>query len=241
MTQIKAMLIRVGMNTDHATGGSMAPIFADGTFEYIPILERKFEKSEEKRTYANTVGRKGKPFSTYLPKRVWNKIVHYDPEFETYTYGDPHKPKRDTLLKLEKDDLLVFYASLTPFENSNYPRGLYIIGYFTIEKVVDFDKLTQEEIREFYQQYSNSPHFKRKDSSKNSLALIVGQKTRSKLLDQAILISETGCDSIGRVYYKVSCEIEKTLGIKGSIQRSTAIRVIDQPNYIVNLKYMLGL
>ena len=50
--------------------------------------------------------------------------MHFDPEFETYTYGDPTS-KRRTLLKLNKNDLLVFYAGLTPYENDEYSDRIY--------------------------------------------------------------------------------------------------------------------
>jgi Nucleotide modification associated domain 3 len=35
----KALLLRVGI--DRGTGGGLGPIFPDGTFEYVPIPERK--------------------------------------------------------------------------------------------------------------------------------------------------------------------------------------------------------
>ncbi len=87
---MKSMLLRVGI--DKGTDGTLAPIFSDGTFEYIPISEGD-PFTEENRTYENTIGVTGKPLSTYLPKKIKNKIMHYDPEFETFTYGDPTSVK----------------------------------------------------------------------------------------------------------------------------------------------------
>ena len=107
---MKAMLLRVGI--DKGTDGTLAPIFADGTFEFIPISER--DKSKESRAYREVIGRSGKSLSIYLPKKIWNRIPHFDPEFETFTYGDP-TAKKKYLLKLKKDDLLVFYPTFRTY------------------------------------------------------------------------------------------------------------------------------
>lgn len=63
---MKALLLRIGI--DKGTDGALGPIFEDKSFEYIPISER--HQSTEERTYRNTLGRKGQPLSTYLPKRL---------------------------------------------------------------------------------------------------------------------------------------------------------------------------
>jgi hypothetical protein len=119
---MKAMLLRVAI--DKGTDRTLGPIFEDGSFEFIPISEGDV-KSKEDRTYKNTLGRTGKPLATYLPKRIENRAMHYDPEFESFTYGDP-TGKRKYLIKLKENDLLVFYAGLTPFNNKKYDEALYI-------------------------------------------------------------------------------------------------------------------
>ena len=86
--------------------------------------------------------------------------MHFDPEFDTYTYGDPTVIKRRSLLKLQPDDLLVFYAGLQPFNTNRYQTALYIIGYFTIQKVVDFNRLSQSDIEEYRHLYPNNAHIK---------------------------------------------------------------------------------
>ncbi|MDI6644593.1 MAG: hypothetical protein QME14_05985 [Methanobacteriaceae archaeon] len=67
------------------------------------------QNSHENRTYANTKGRFGRYLSYYLPEKIKNKKIHFDPEFQTFTYGDI-KTKAKYLSKLNKDDLIVFYA-----------------------------------------------------------------------------------------------------------------------------------
>ena len=232
---MKALLLRIGI--DKGTDRALGPIFEDGSFEYIPISER--HQSTEERTYRSTFGRKGQPLSTYLPKRIGNRIIHFDPEFEGCTYGDLTS-KRIYLLKLQKEDLLVFYAGLTPFRNDNYKEALYAIGYFTIEKRIDFNRLSGPEIENCYRLYSNNAHLKRVDYSEK-LVIFVGDKNRSKLLDKAYLISQTKYDRSGRPYQAASKEMEASLGISGFIQRSIPPRFVRKKQNLDNLKRILEL
>lgn len=228
---MKAMLLRIGI--DKGTDSTLAPIFEDGSFEYIPLSESD-ENSREDRTYVNTIGRKGRPLSDYVPFSIWGKKMHFDPEFNTFTYGDPTS-KRWYLTKLDKGDLLVFYAGLTPFMNQVYKEALYIIGYFLVDKVIDFNQLSESEIEDAAQLFPSNAHIKRKKSY-SDLVIVVGNKEHSKLLDTAILISKPKLDKRGRPYHAVSDEMEELLGISGSIQRSIPPRMIYEQKYIVNLK-----
>lgn len=231
---MKVMLLRIGI--DKGTDGTLAPLFDDGSFEFIPISEYD-ENSKERRTYRNTIGRKGKPLSTYVPKSIWDYTLHFDPEFDTFTYGDPTS-KRNYLLKLEKGDLLVFYAGLTPYKNRVYKTALYITGYFLVDKVIDFNKCSKKEIEVFSKICSNNAHIKRHEDI-NDLVIIIGNQQHSRLLDKAILISKTKLDKRGKPYQAVSDEMEKLLGITGSIQRSIPPRFIYENVHISNLKKIL--
>lgn len=233
---MKAMILRIGI--DKGTDGTLAPIFEDGSFEYIPISEGD-ARSREDRTYKNTMGRTGKPLAAYLPKAIENRTLHYDPEFETFTYGDP-TAKRTYLLKLEKGDLLVFYAGLTPYQTTKYETALYIIGYFTVDEVIDFNTVTRQDIQARLQRLKNNAHLKRRMNT-TDLVIVSGEITKSRLLTKAIRISEPKPDAQGRPYQAVSHEMEQTLGIKGSIQRSIPPRTIREPEKITNLKKILAL
>ena len=228
------MFLRVGI--DKGCGGVLAPIFMDGSFEYIPIPEID-PNSTESRTYKNTIGRNGRSFAYYLPQRISNNPLHYDPEFETFTYGDV-KGKRKYLLKLDKDDLLVFYAGLKPFKNSKFDEALYIIGYFTINRIIDFNQLnkSEKEVTSFL--YKNNAHIKRSYSYQD-LVIVVGDKNKSCLLDKAVPISSRKFDKRGRSYHAVSPVIEEQLGITGSIQRSIPPRIIKNDDNLINLRRIL--
>lgn len=184
MIKMEALLLRVGI--DKGCGGALSPIFRNGTFEYIPIPESDPE-TRERRTYQNTSGRTNRPLSNFLPSKICQNKMHFDPEFETFTYGD-HSSKRKSLLKLDKNDLLVFYAGLIPYQNDMHLNALYIIGYFVVENVVDFNELSEEEKLKFCNLYSNNSHVKCDDL--NDLVIVEGNKNKSKLLDKAILISQ---------------------------------------------------
>ena len=230
---MKAMLLRVGI--DKGTDGALAPIFSNGSFEYIPLSE-KDSKTIEKRTFETAYGNNGIPFSKYLPEKIKNRKLHFDPEFETFTYGD-ETSKRNYLLKLEKNDYLVFYAGLKPYENKVYEEALYIIGYLEVEEVIDFSKLNRHELKRCIKLYKNNSHIKSEGLEK--LVIVKGYKT-SKLLDKAVLLSKKKLNKIGRNYHAVSPEMEDLLGISGSIQRSIPLRFVTANNFD-NLKKLLNI
>jgi len=233
---MKAMLLRVGI--DKSSDGILSPIFPDGTFEYIPLSENT--ESNEIRTYHDVIGRKGKPLSAYLPPDVAHRKVHLDPEFTTFTYGDTGR-KANYLMKLNPEDLLVFYAGLTPYNGSEYPEALYIIGYFTVKKIwgKNNEQGRTTTIRVIRKKYPTNSHPQRVDIK--DMALVVGNPEKSKLLEKGILISQKKLNKIGRRYHAVSPPMEKLLGIKGSIQRSIPPRLIYDEHNLGNLKKLLGL
>lgn len=233
---MKAMLLRVGI--DKSSDGVLAPIFHDGSFEYIPLSETD-PKSGEKRTYNDLNGRNGKQLSIYLPKEVVSRKIHLDPEFTTFTYGDVGR-KAGYLLKLEPGDILAFYAGLTPHKGSEHPEFLYIIGYFTVKAVLNFKNYHINEIRKIRRQYPDNSHPKR-DSGLGEMVLVVGDPEKSRLLEKGILISEKRLNKIGRNYHAVSSQMRELLGIQGSIQRSIPPRFIHDPDKILNLNSLLGL
>jgi len=227
---MKALLLRVGI--DKGCGGALAPLFADGSFEYIPIPERR--DSSETRTFGNTVGAHARPLFTYnLPKELENAKLHFDPEFETFTYGDI-SIKRTYLLKLERGDLLVFYAGLQPWDYDG-ENGLYIIGYFTVKKIVDMRGLSDDEREYIRKCYPNNAHVKRLH---DDAVIVIGDPTKSRRLDKAVRISVKRPDRRGRPTHAVSDEIARLLGVSGFIQLSVPPRTI-KAEFVGNLIKLL--
>jgi len=130
----KALYFRVGMDT--GVGGCVAPIFDDGSFEYIPIPDLI---TTEKCTYSTCRGCHGEYLSRYLPPKLHDKQLHYDPDYrgKTPVYGDGTSQQKK-IIKLEKGDILAFYAGLAPWKKdmTNKEINLYFIGYIIVDKVV---------------------------------------------------------------------------------------------------------
>ena len=231
---MKALLLRVGI--DKGSGGTYGPIFDDGSFEFVPIPETY--RSCTAATYGERLGRKGKLLSTYVPPVLRHVPMHDDPEFETCTYGDP-SVKRRYLLELCEGDLLVFYAGLKPFnhDNAEYPEALYLVGYFTIDQVIDFNWLSASERAEYRQRYPSNAHVKRGYAFEN-LVIVVGGKN-SRLLNHARLISQKKPDKSARPTFALSSEMEELLGISGFIQRSIPPRFVTHEHNVAQLVQLL--
>jgi hypothetical protein len=126
---MKVVLLRVGI--DSGSGGMDGPLFADGSFEFVPIPDRT---GLDERTYGNHLGRTGVPLVNWFPpsrqQSMRSRSMHLDPEFDTFTYGDPTRPKA-RLRELAWGDLLVFYAGLRG-QGLQESGSLYLIGYFEV-------------------------------------------------------------------------------------------------------------
>jgi hypothetical protein len=114
----KVLLLRVGI--DRGTGGALAPIFADGSFEYVPIPEQGATRCLL--TFADLTARRGGSLAAFVPRRIGGLHPHIDPDFAAWDYGDAASNKRQQLLHLRPDDLLVFYAGLEPRPAEDIPR-----------------------------------------------------------------------------------------------------------------------
>ena len=221
----KAVLLRVGI--DSGSGGIQGPLFSDGTFEYMCIPDKK---GVSEHTYGTLIGKNGVSQSDYFPVRKREKVaqqhVHLDPEFETFTYGDPTAPKR-SLRMLEKGDYLIFYAGLQEWEdevgwNRNGRPALYIIGYFVVEMAGMANDFTKKTLQtafacNFHVRYPSVFKLQREQ-----LVLVKGGPG-SRLLTKAHRISAEGTDQAGKPLKVLSPAIQKVFGNFGgriSIQRS---------------------
>lgn len=90
---MKIALLRVGV--DAGCGGIHGPLFDDGTFEFMPIPD---DLMLDSRTYGNQTGRSGRRLVDFFPTKQQSKMenqpIHVDPEFDTFTYGDPTPPQK---------------------------------------------------------------------------------------------------------------------------------------------------
>lgn len=209
---MQVVLLRVGIDT--GSGGIHGPLFKDGTFEFVPISDKRNRFGVNLETYGNTKGAiHGKRLIDFFPDgrrdRAKYTCIHYDPEFQTYTYGDPTTPKAG-LRKLKKGDLLVFYAGL---EGWDYPcdPALYIIGYFEVEKAIVAREHTWEDLQsEFGKNFHvrHRPVFK---DQKDRLILIKGGRG-SRLLKKARRISVQAKNKADRPINVLSPEMRRFFG-----------------------------
>jgi hypothetical protein len=203
----KILLLRVGI--DKGCGGTLGPIFPDGMFEYVSIPESPQRVTTRSLYYRDLPARCGGSLAQYVPHRLRNSAAHYDPEFETFTYGDPTRNKRGQLLRLEYGDLLVFYAGLRP-EGFQDVNRLYVIGYFTVESVVSMEANAPWPPTNFRHLQSNA-HLRR-DRLDSGLVVVRGNTHASKLLKRAIPISDEA--------QFATPETEERLGVRGSLKRA---------------------
>jgi hypothetical protein len=204
---MQVVLLRVGIDT--GSGGILGPLFRDGSFEFVPIPDRR---GVDKRTYGNTRGRHGERMIDYFPearrKTMSGQSIHFDPEFRTFTYGDPTTPKV-SLQRLNEGSLLVFYAGLKGLDFACRP-ALYIIGYFEVRHAGLAASFTRAELRSF-RKNSHVMHAGVFKQQKHSLVLVRGG-TGSRLLEKAVKISSVGKDKAGHSLYRLSPQMQRIFG-----------------------------
>jgi hypothetical protein len=218
---MKVVLLRVGVDTGADSGGIYGPLFADGSFEFIPIPDGW---RYDERTYGNTFGRHGRPLVEYFPESkrrfMARQPMHVDPEFETYTYGDPTRPKAG-LRNLESGDMVVFYAGLKGWDFPSEP-ALYIVGYFEVARVGKATDFSEEELYNLFGQNFHVRHPVVFADQKDRLVLVKGSE-ESRLLEKARQISAVGRDKAGKPLKVLSEDMREEFGGFGgqnSIQRS---------------------
>jgi hypothetical protein len=221
----QVVLLRVGV--DAGCGGIQGPLFQDGTFEFICIPDRKRVSVH---TYGTMIDRGGEPLVRYFPctqrEALARQHVHVDPEFETFTYGDPTIPKR-SLRNLRPGDLLVFYCGLQRWDaargwDRDHRPALYLAGFFEVAlagMAGDFDKTVLESQfwKNFHVRYPSVF-----EQQKSDLVLVKGGPG-SRLLRKALQISIEGQDRGGKPLKVLSPDMQKVFGTFGgriSIQRS---------------------
>ncbi len=216
---MKIALLRVGV--DSGSGGIQGPLFKDGSFVYLPIPDCE---NLDSRTYGNTYDKQGKPLAEYFPKNrqpiMAHTSMHVDPEFTTFTYGDPTPPKAG-LRYLQYGDMLIFYCGLAGWDFESKP-ALYLLGYFEVTKAGYANSFSADELDETFKLNFHVRHKRILERQKDKLILVKGSP-ESRLLNKAVCISTYGQDRLGRPLKILSPDMQSifgTFGGKLSIQRS---------------------
>jgi len=226
---MKAAMLRVGIDT--GSGGIHGPLFHDGSFDYIPIPDRF---AVDERTYGNTIGLKNRKLVEYFPRSrqhgVGKQSVHFDPEFETFTYGDPTSPKA-RLRHLEQGDMLIFYCGLEGWDFESEP-ALYLMGYFEVLAAGKADDFSDSERRNLFDNNFHLRHPMIYERQKADLVLVKGSG-QSRMLKKAMKISAMGKDRTGNPLKVLAQNMQSIFGSfngRISFQRSPT-RWVD-PAYV---------
>ena len=225
---MKVALLRVGIDT--GCGGMHGPLFKDGSLDYVPIPDEPFRGAP---TYGTAVGSKGRPLVEYFPesrrRNMQSRTIHWDPEFKTFTYGDPTPPKAG-LRRLKPGDLLVFFCGLQGWDFHCDP-ALYLLGYFEVAVAGRASEFEWPEVRRLF---SENAHVIRAGSRRTFLkedpVLVKGLST-SRMFKKAVRISAVGRDRTGRPINVLSPEMQKVFGTFNGricIQRSPTRWVVDE-------------
>jgi hypothetical protein len=216
---MKVAMLRIGIDT--GSGGIHGPLFHDGSFDYIPIPDGF---GIDERTYGNTTSLKEQKLVNYFPESrrvaMANRSIHFDPEFVTFTYGDPTTPKAG-LRHLEKGDMLIFYCGLKGWDRRSEP-ALYLMGYFEVLVAGKPDDFGDQKTHRLFENNFHVRHQRVFERQRANLVLVKGSK-RSRLLKKAVCISVMGRDRTGQPLKVLSPKMQKIFGTfngRLSFQRS---------------------
>ena len=226
------LLLRVGL--DSSSGRGHGPLFEDDRFEYIPIPESA--ETTEDRTYDELPARTGGRLSEHAP-HLAGRVPHFDPEFESFTYGDPSRNKRSQLSRLTANDLLIFYSSLSPTDVDVGPR-LCVIGYFVVDTVYDFAAMSPDERDGAFETVANNAHVKREGLTRETPhretypVVVKGDPERSRLLTEPL--------PLGDGDRSVLPWVADVIGFEKDLTRAGVARVLDEDN-AAEIRRWLGL
>jgi hypothetical protein len=216
---MRVALLRIGIDT--GAGGIHGPLFPNGSFEYIPIPDCSHV---DNRTYGNVHGRHGRPLVEYFPPgrqaQMVGQSIHFDPEFETFTYGDPTPPKAG-LRRLEPGDMLIFYCGLQGWGFESAP-ALYLMGYFEIAAAGQASDFAPADLRSLFAMNFHVRHSSVFVAQEQRLVLVKGS-AKSRLLNRAVLMSAMDKDRSGKPLKVLSADMQEIFGSFGgklSFQRS---------------------
>jgi len=147
--------------------------------------------------------------------------MHVDPEFETFTYGDPTPPKRN-LSQLRPGDLLVFYSGMEGWGHAA-PPALYLVGFFKVKLAGFAAEFSNDQIKA---EFAHNFHVRHKElfrEQQGRLVLIKGGR-ESRLFQKAHKLGEGIRRDRGSVWQLITPAMEKVFGRFGgigSLERST--------------------
>lgn len=196
---MRLYVVNVGVNVaDAARRGARRPIFADGTFEFVPIKEaRQFSRCREVPRYCDLPTQTGRAESlaAYVPPRISRYRVHNDPEFEMFTYGDVMSPRAANLKQVKVGDQVWFLARLWSHDGVRWGQGsdFYFIGRFVVERnlLIPAGSTLGDISLELCRRIGNNAHYRRwvYGKSREAFRIVIGKRPGSERFRRAIRIT----------------------------------------------------
>jgi len=209
----KAILIPIGADTGNL--GYVGPIFKEGSFEYLPMKEERPSDGNPKYMDLRAKHSKTKLSSFVVPKDRQVQ-VHYDPKFlkQLLTYGENDVDSEGRLWNVQAGDLILFWASLSPYKASAYRNKStlqsyqssntekYIIGFFTVKGIrhvlvgrkgqIHFDKRKNKQVGKVDRSAvkDNQHYSEARAKNKGEFVVVQGDPDRSALLEKAVKLTD---------------------------------------------------
>lgn len=192
----KAVVINVGANKNPRYGGFRAPIFPDGSFEFMHVpWQQEYGEEPSDHKYRNY-----RYCEQSVPQALWDKSYIESPNFRIHAYAGTRGADavNSYIWRLDPNDFLMFYATLAfqdvegkkPENWINQNWGAYIIGYFCVDLICKrSEALSEQKCRQVFEEYDFfKAALKRQDKS-NGTPWVKGKRNESGLLEKAIPLS----------------------------------------------------
>ena len=135
----KIYLVNVGANAAH---GFASPVFDNRNFEFLPIPEKNRPQGKNIALYRDlrSFYDPNKDLLKYIPSKLWDEAAHYDPEFDTFTYGDNCSvtPRSYALKQVRAGDYIFFLCRLQHWnqDGPTQSHGFYLVGFLHIQEIL---------------------------------------------------------------------------------------------------------
>ncbi len=215
---MKVVLLRIGINT--GSGGIHGPLFADRTFEYIPIPDRH---SVDKRTYGNTAGRRGQIDQLFPAFRARADERPADARRSgvrnVHVWRPDRAESRIAVLAARRSPALLLRFARMGFR---LRRGSLSYGLLRGQARGRAAEFRNSELDALFSRNFHVRHRSVFRKQSESLVLVKGT-SKSRLLENPVQISANGKDRAGKMLKVLSPEMRHIFGDfdgRVSIQRS---------------------
>ena len=200
---MRIYLANVGANASHPFA---SPLFGDGVFEFLPIPEgeRGLDASPHAVRYGDLRSHydAARGLTRYLPERYAGYACHYDPEFETFTYGDmcDENARASGLRGLGRGDALLFVVRMERWREGRRTKefGFYLIGGLRVDWMLR--GVTEALTGRDAERAAANAHVRkaRADGDWNGFWVFGGSPSLSRRFERAVPVNRALCEQVFR-------------------------------------------